>query len=432
MASIESNKVTNVEVQNETNTSTSEVITTNNDQNPNISTIAKVDGETVVSSDLFAYDPAKYSFCREKSIVNILKVGESGTLEFLEEIRKGVYGIAIWPASAASDYEKLLDQYDIVIPEATQWKNRRPNIGDFVFGQRLDGDWVRGYVICVLPFLKLAMIDETKLVLVSNLATCEKPLSDMYAFSGVCELTDATHKFKEGDVCEFEVPGQTRNKEQDGYEILIHTNDAKVKATVKPWIPTPEQIGVQCAEVNNETEVYITGYRNHIHLYVRPINIVGLEHYNHVMQTVAKCAEKSPFLRKPPDIGDMVIAQSADENYYRAFVTRVEDGRITILYLDLGRKEVTDMKKLKILPDNLKELQYCMTKVVLKDVPRDIPLIKEIDDYLANIVATKVPLLCTYDGIPSIDGVYLKFRDGESVNNMICKFLKPKPKEDAE
>lgn len=73
-----------------------------------------------------------------------------------------------------------------------------------------------------------------------------------------------------------------------------------------------------------------------------------------------------------------------------------------------------------------------MTKIVLKDVPRDIPLIKEVDDYLAHIVATKVPLLCTYDGIPSIDGVYLKFRDGESVNNMICKFLKPNPEEIAE
>lgn len=74
----------------------------------------------------------------------------------------------------------------------------RPYIGDFVFGQRLDGDWVRGYVICVLPFLKLAMIDEAKLVIVSNLATCEKPLSDMYAFTGICKLTDATHRFNVG------------------------------------------------------------------------------------------------------------------------------------------------------------------------------------------------------------------------------------------
>ena len=125
MASIDSNKVTNIEVQDKTNTSTSEVIPTNNDQNPNTSTIGKVDEVTVVSSDLFSYDPAKYSFCKEKSIVNILKVGESGELRFLTEIKTGVYGIAIWPESADPDYEKLLNQLDIVIPEATQWKNRR-------------------------------------------------------------------------------------------------------------------------------------------------------------------------------------------------------------------------------------------------------------------------------------------------------------------
>ena len=71
----------------------------------------------------------------------------------------------------------------------------RPNIGNFVFGQRVDGTWVRGYIICVLPCLILAMVDDAKLVIVSNLATCEEPLSDMYAFSGICELTVATQRF---------------------------------------------------------------------------------------------------------------------------------------------------------------------------------------------------------------------------------------------
>lgn len=72
----------------------------------------------------------------------------------------------------------------------------RPNIGDFVFGQRIDDTWARGYVICVLPSLKLAMIDETELEQVSCLATCEPPLSDMYAFTGVCELNDTTVKLE--------------------------------------------------------------------------------------------------------------------------------------------------------------------------------------------------------------------------------------------
>ncbi|XP_033191266.1 uncharacterized protein LOC117157361 isoform X1 [Bombus vancouverensis nearcticus] len=424
MTSIESNKVTNVEVQNGTNTSTSQVITTNNDQNPNTSTIAKVDGETVVSSDLFAYDPAKYSFCREKSIVNILKVGELGTLEFLEEIRKDVYAIAIWPTSAASDYEELLDQLDIVIPEATQWKNRRPNIGDFVFGQRLDGDWVRGYVICVLPFLKLAMVDETKLVLVSNLATCEKPLSDMYAFSGVCELTDATHKFKEGQDYRFKVTGRTDKEKPDKFEILILKGHFELKATVKPWIPTPEQLGVPCGHVNYGTTVCVTGYRNHIHMYVRPLDTLGLARYNFIMETVAKCAETSPFL-KEPNIGQSVLALSADGNYYRAFITKVQEDRAHVMYHDLGRREYVDRKKLRIFPDYLKKLGYCISKILLQGIPKDIPPLISIIEILDSLVENKVPLICTYDGIPSTEGVYLKYPDGESVNNMICKCIEP-------
>ncbi|XP_071866141.1 uncharacterized protein isoform X2 [Bombus fervidus] len=254
MASIDSNEVTDVKVQSQNDNSTSEVIPTNI-QNPNTSTIAKVHEGTVVSSDLFAYNPALYSFCKEKSIVNILKVGEAGTLEFQAEIRNGVYGITLWPESAESDYDRLLDELASVIPEATQWSNRRPSIGDLVFGQRLDGDWIRGYVISVLPYLKLAMMDEARLVMVTNLATCNKPISDLYAFSGICKLSDATHKFKEGEVFQFKVTGQTDNDEQDGFEILVLKGDFVLKATVKPWIPMPEQLGVPCADVTNGSEV---------------------------------------------------------------------------------------------------------------------------------------------------------------------------------
>ncbi|XP_024227548.1 uncharacterized protein LOC112213902 [Bombus impatiens] len=112
------------------------------------------------------------------------------------EIKEGVYGIGICPDGADADYDSLVDEIEAVIPEFTQWSNRRPNIGDFVFGQRIDDTWARGYVICVLPSLKLAMIDETGLEQVSCLATCEPPLSDMYAFTGVCELNDTTVKLE--------------------------------------------------------------------------------------------------------------------------------------------------------------------------------------------------------------------------------------------
>lgn len=54
----------------------------------------------------------------------------------------------------------------------------------------------------------------------------------------------------------------------------------------------------------------------------------------------------------------MVIAQFADENYYRAIVTKIQDDKITVSCGDLGITKVTDIKKLKYLSDNLKEVGY--------------------------------------------------------------------------
>ena len=66
----------------------------------------------------------------------------------------------------------------------------------------------------------------------------------------------------------------------------------------------------------------------------------------------------APFLKELPVVGQMVIAQFADENYYRAIVTKIQDDKITVSYVDFGNTEVTDIKKLKILSDNLKEVGY--------------------------------------------------------------------------
>ena len=54
----------------------------------------------------------------------------------------------------------------------------------------------------------------------------------------------------------------------------------------------------------------------------------------------------------------MVIAQFADENYYRAIVTKIQDDKITVSCGDLVITKVTDIKKLKYLSDNLKEVGY--------------------------------------------------------------------------
>ncbi|XP_060824809.1 uncharacterized protein LOC132911837 isoform X4 [Bombus pascuorum] len=431
MISVDSNKVINVEVQNENDISTSEVIQTNNDRNLNTSTIAKVGDETIVSSEISTSSKALYFLCKEKSIVNALTVGEIGILEIHAEIKNNAYGITLLPNNAVPHYEKLVAELPTMCTQAAECSNHRPNVGDLICGQRADGDWLRGYILSLQPSLKMAIIDEARIMPINRTVTCDKVFSDIYAFGVICEVTDAKHKFNEGDVCEFKVTEQTVNNEQGRIEIEIFKEEVKIKAAVKPWIPMPEQKGLQYAELKNESEVCLTSYRSHILLFVRSLDTVGLEHYNHVMQNVAKCAQTSPFLKELPVVGQMVIAQFADENYYRAIVTKIQDDKIIVSYVDFGNTEVTNIKKLKILSDNLKELRSCTTKVILKDVPKNVRMTKGVSDYLAHIVRTKVPLLCTFDGIPSIDGVHLKFRDGKSINEMISKLFEPISKEAA-
>lgn len=105
--SVDYNKVTNVEVEDEYDTSTWEEIQTNDDQDLNTSTIAKIDDEIMVSLEIFT-SSRFYSFCKERSIVNALTVGEEGILEVQTKIKNNTYGITLLPNSAELDYEKLV------------------------------------------------------------------------------------------------------------------------------------------------------------------------------------------------------------------------------------------------------------------------------------------------------------------------------------
>ncbi|KAK9296207.1 hypothetical protein QLX08_009706 [Tetragonisca angustula] len=432
MISVDSNNVINVEVKNENDILTSEIIQTDNNSKLNTSTVVKVDDKTVISSEISNNDKALISSNKIKNIVNTLTVGEIGILEIHAEIKNNTYSITLLPNNAVPDYEKLLINLPKVCVQAEECSNHRLKIGDLVCGQRVDGDWLRGYILSLQPSLKMAIIDEARIMPISKTIKCDNNFSNIYAFGAVLEITDAKHKFNEGDQYEFKVTPQTINYEQNTVEIEISKEQFEIKAIVKPWTPMPEQKGLQYAELKNGSEVLLTSYRSHTLLFVRSLDTTELEYYNHVMQNIAKCAQTSPFLKEPPVVGQMVIAQYADENYYRAIVTKIQDDKITISYVDFGNTEVTNIKKLKILSDNLKQLRSCTTKVILKDVSKDVPMTKEASDYLAYLVATEVPLLCTFDGIPSQDGVCLKHHNEKTVNKVISELLVPTTRETCE
>jgi hypothetical protein len=122
--SVDSNELTNVEVPNETDKSTSEVIQTNTNQNPNTSTSAKVDDKTKVPPGIFVYTKASYPLSKVKNIVKTLTIGDHGDIEVQSKLGENVYGITLLTLDAQSEYEKLVLQLPPVCSRV--YKNLHP------------------------------------------------------------------------------------------------------------------------------------------------------------------------------------------------------------------------------------------------------------------------------------------------------------------
>ncbi|CAL7938047.1 unnamed protein product [Xylocopa violacea] len=430
--SIDPDKTINVEVENENEVSTSKVIEKNSIKKPDVS---KVEDKVVISEistndktfSVSKDDKALSISDKLKSVVSTVTVGEIGILEVHAELKSNTYGVTLLPNNVTSDYEKLLNDLPMICERTVERSIYKPQVGELICGRRLDGDWLRGYLLTHDPTLKMAIIDEARVMAIDKTVACSEEFLNICAFGAVCEITDAKHKFKESDQCEFKVIAV--NEEQDKIEIEISN---VVKGIVKRWIPMPEQKGLQYAQLKSGSEVSLTAYRSHFLLYARPLDTEELKYYNNIMQAVAKFAQTSPTLEEPPVVGQMVLAQYADDNYYRAIVNKIKDDKITIAYVDFGNLEVTHIRKLKILPDNLKQFRSCTMKIILKDVPNDVPMTKEANDYLCRLVGGEIPLICTFDGVPFKDGVYLKRHNGEDINKRMIELLAPVTKETAE
>ena len=125
MISVDSNNVINVEVKNENDILTSEIIQTDNNSKLNTSTVVKVDDKTVISPEISNNDKALISSNKIKNIVNTLTVGEIGILEIHAEIKNNTYSITLLPNNAVPDYEKLLINLPKVCVQAEECSNHR-------------------------------------------------------------------------------------------------------------------------------------------------------------------------------------------------------------------------------------------------------------------------------------------------------------------
>lgn len=71
----------------------------------------------------------------------------------------------------------------------------RPDMGDFICGRKLDGDWIRGYILSLKPSLKVAEIDTPRVVPINKTVTCPEKFCNICAFGAVCEITTSNIKF---------------------------------------------------------------------------------------------------------------------------------------------------------------------------------------------------------------------------------------------
>ena len=167
MISVDSNKVINIEAEGENDTSTLDVIPKNASMTDNSTTI-KPNDKTPDLQKVPINDNTSSLINELKNVVNTVFVGETGILEIHAELSQNIYSITLLPHSATSDYEKLLNDLPAMCADTIEKSVHRPQIGDLICGQRLDGDWLRGYVSSLESPLKMAIIDESRMATITR------------------------------------------------------------------------------------------------------------------------------------------------------------------------------------------------------------------------------------------------------------------------
>lgn len=132
-----------------------------------------------------------------------------------------------------------------------------------------------------------------------------------------------------------------------------------------------------------------------------------------------------------PKVERMVVAQyKEDNNFYRAIVKDIKNDKIQIKYLDFGNLETTSLKRLYEIPLEYKSIDSAVCPVILKDVPWDVAMKKEVEEYLDMLVAEERQLVVKFDKIEN--GVELMINNKESVNGFINEIVAPPCKQPEE
>lgn len=375
--------------------------------------------------------------------------GNSATCVVLTEDLLDFYNQLLMPLK--EDCDKAAPEYSTFIPK----------VNDVVCGLKKDGFWVRARVLAVTPKLKVASLDEGIICEAVKTIPMVSKYADIPTFACLIQTSDVFPL--QVNSTAYVVVNNKASASLEGEFV-----ETKSKFELKPWISSVEslkpqngggehqngrqapngrlgengakfEIGakfetgakIQTAEIKeieqiikNNSSVAVQAFRDASILFVRSLETKEVERYLNVVQEAARQAQTAPKVSKV-SIGDKVLAQfKLDDNFYRAIVVDVKGQEVKIAYLDFGNQEVTEIERLREMPEALKQQEDGCVKVVLKGIEK-FPLTPEASAYLGTIADQETPFILSYESKIQ-DGVVLTARDGVRVNDKVNKFIKPK------
>ncbi|XP_032669554.1 uncharacterized protein LOC116843316 isoform X3 [Odontomachus brunneus] len=352
----------------------------------------------------------------------------SGIIQIFECMQKNIYTATLIPDDFTNNMDKIINYLPEVCKKMTEaTSNYKPKVGDLVCGEIENGVWYRGYVTSSLPDLRVAVVDEARISPAIRALPCPKEFLNICTYGVTCEVINA--KMQADEVYNFIGVVKKHDIKQGSFKIKIKKDDEFIEATIKPWQHIIKSIPA-LAELKNGSKICLINYRNQYIMFANSLDKSEVEYTNDINQRVAHCSQKAPHLSKPPSIGQMVIAPYMDGNKYRAMVTKLQDNTATIVYVDFGNFTDINVNELQEISDDLAVKRSCSGRLVLKDVPHDVPMSAEVDAYLRDLVGREESLVCTYDNGSFKNGVYLTTDTGESVNDKIKELLIPSWKKD--
>ncbi|XP_012055577.1 PREDICTED: uncharacterized protein LOC105618659 [Atta cephalotes] len=342
----------------------------------------------------------------------------NGFIQFFESTQKNVYSVTLLPQVFSTEVTMIFEDIQEECSKIQIPADYKPKAEELVCGYWQEC-WYRGY-ISTYPN-SIFVIDEARILQVNEIVPCPKKYLNICAFGVMCEINHSTVKLEMNHNYEFTSIINENSNKQKNIEIQIYVNSEAIQAVLK----TSKSTNLSNFELKNGSKICLTSYRNHYCMFARSLEEVDVEYYNNVMQSVAQYAQTAPYLTESPPDKEVVIAPfEGDGNSYRAMVLKTQNNKAQIVYIDFGNLTEIDIKDLKVMPYHSQQ-QSCAVKVILKDVPRDVPMNQEVDMYLRHISGTEVPLICTFEGL-SKDGVRLMIADtGECVNDKINQLLIP-------